>query len=614
MSAQPQPEIVLDDYAAELAADFWGCVKHEYQILSEDEESGNTALIHPEPHEEQALLQAEVERQLATRGFARVIVVKPRKVGVSTWAQMLGVNVSQLVPFTKMLTMSYDQAGTNLIWDIAHTVVDNIVTPEAFPRVVSKAKKPGSPIVWENGSRAEYWTQGGSGSANKGRGGTPTVLIVEELPGWEEGRKNTTAADVAQGMWTSVGERKGSIVLIVFTAKGVGNLAHRMAMRAYLEEPGNLFKLMFFPFQQHRAYRVPIEDPQARADAFALSQRMHESHEAKDHTMAWDYARRLGYTRLEFDRATEFKLDPEQVGFWRRKKKNDFDDDQNRFDQEFPMSLDIAFSSSGSAYLPGTIVKELLDKAAKLTPLRGSLVRGEDKKVTFVEDGGDWMLFERPVAGEVYLIGNDVASGLKGPDHDNTAIAVTSRKTKKLCLGYYGQPQPEETAAELDKAGEWYNDALIAVECKEDGIAVLQHLRDRYPDRQLYHRVAPPDTTAAQWTPQVGFRTDQKTKPLLYSLMSTALRKNTHENLDPRFLRELPTIKRDQTGKVIGAPKGFHDDYAIAFGITIVIDYELAEVGEPETKKAARALPADPEAREEFEPGEFDEPEEYQWA
>ena len=584
-----QKQAVLDRYRNDRCA----FLEEECQILVVPSGSHAGHMQKWKLYDEQLRYLDVFERQIARRGYVRIINPKARKRGSSSLTQGLGIHHNLFNDNSEFRTFAHDAPSTAALWKIGSRFLAHMdpVTRAALPMVVSDVREE---MTFTNGAfRAAHTAGGTRRRGGKGRGWTPDFLHASEIPQWDVGAVSSSAADVASGVVNSVPKEAGVIVLEA-TCLGPYGMYYETTMSALAGK--NDYEVLFF---DARCYvRVEV-DLKKRAAAEALDRQMKEARAANDDAIAVQAARRLGYSDLHMERACSLDLSPWHVAFWKNTLASpECNNDQDKYDHEYPYTLDLAFSGMGEQIFPIADVRARIAEvgraiaADELKCREGTFVKhGDDEEWTarFVEGPGPWRLFEEPIAGHVYLQGGDLASGQQTKKHDNCSLSILNRVTKNQAAGFYGQYPPEEMAEQAALASRYFRtndeDAIVAPEREDYGMAFLQEMRNNWPDIPIYHQVCPPDTDSAHRAHYAGWVNNHKTRTLLAALFRSDFIKGRLRINDTRLLEEmLSFVERAEPGK---RPRPDHapgkrSDFIFAHGITIVIDHELSEEGEPE--------------------------------
>ena len=180
-----------------------------------------------------------------------------------------------------------------------------------------------------------------------------------------------------------------------------------------------------------------------------------------------------------------------------------------------------------------------------------------------------WRIFQMPKSTHIYAIGVDVAEG-KGKDA--SCAQVVDCNTGELVANYWSPAIDEDNyAAEVYKAGYFYNKARIIIEENNSGKAVITNLSGvysnslRYP--YLYKRYEYDEYTKKK-TKIIGWRTTPGNKSSLISNLKAALRDGDLKVSDKYTINELSTFVKDEKTGRLGAKGSARDDRIMALALT----------------------------------------------
>ena len=123
-------------------------------------------------------------------------------------------------------------------------------------------------------------------------------------------------------------------------------------------------------------------------------------------------------------------------------------------------------------------------------------------------EGSYISIWQHPESGHRYAIGADVAEGVA--DEDVSVVSVLDRQTHQQVATFQGRLEADEYARHLARLGQFYDNAVVAVEVNGYGWVVLNVLRKFYSN--LFHHL-PYDRETV--TPGDGWHTNVATKPEL---------------------------------------------------------------------------------------------------
>jgi hypothetical protein len=175
---------------------------------------------------------------------------------------------------------------------------------------------------------------------------------------------------------------------------------------------------------------------------------------------------------------------------------------------------------------------------------------------------GELRVWREHEPAETYYIGADVAMGLRNGDY---SVAQVLDSQKRLVASFRAHLHPDYFASVLYDLGIHYNEALIGVENNNHGILTAVRLgRDlAYP--RIYTEVIEGklnDTDSIS----IGFRTTERTKPLIIDRLRAAMREEELEIFDEVTLREMLSYIVTESGKM-EAEQGNHDDCVMSLAI-----------------------------------------------
>ncbi len=193
-------------------------------------------------------------------------------------------------------------------------------------------------------------------------------------------------------------------------------------------------------------------------------------------------------TKEETQFKKDYKLDDAQI-LWRRwVMKNKCQNSITKFNQEYPVSEEIAFIfSEDPAFLPEEIatVRQGIRK-----PMDNGWLEIDSGTVSFVpfrrgtrhESQHPLRIFDWPESGHEYYIGADPARGIETGDF--AAVCVWDGTTGEQAAEMNCKITPGELKVFLWALGLFYNEAMIAVEVNSHGLECQNYLRDTayYPN------------------------------------------------------------------------------------------------------------------------------------
>lgn len=172
-------------------------------------------------------------------------------------------------------------------------------------------------------------------------------------------------------------------------------------------------------------------------------------------------------------------------------------------------------------------------------------------------------IWEKPKPYKEYVIGADVAEGLKGGDFSVATVVDVS--TMEVVARWRGHCDPDKFGEILGALGTYYNYALIGVEVNNHGLTTVQKLRDTFYTN-LYKRDRGYDEEWETPTVNLGWKTDMRTKRLMIDDLIKLVRERVIKDRDIVFINEAFSYVRDERGRM-NAEEGSHDDVVMSTAI-----------------------------------------------
>ena len=172
-------------------------------------------------------------------------------------------------------------------------------------------------------------------------------------------------------------------------------------------------------------------------------------------------------------------------------------------------------------------------------------------------------IWGKPKPYKEYVIGADVAEGLKGGDFSVATVVDTS--TMAVVARWRGHCDPDKFGEILGALGTYYNYALIGVEVNNHGLTTVQKLRDTFYTN-LYKRDRGYDEEWETPTVNLGWKTDMRTKRLMIDDLIKLVRERVIKDKDIVFINEAFSYVRDERGRM-NAEEGSHDDVVMSTAI-----------------------------------------------
>lgn len=464
--------VALDDLRAGIQGDFLGACDTLYRI----EPKGGGSLVPLRLWPEQRHLAAVMLRQQAASRPVRVVNLKTRRAGTSTFSEAWRFHHTHWTPRTRSLVIAHDDDTTDLLAGISRLMYDELPDPLRFRLRRDKKRM----LEFDNRSQMQAAT---AGYVEVGRGRTIQHLHFSELDFAPD--PPSTLAAVRETCHMEPGT---SIVLESTAKSGDGWLASFwQASKAGVSG----FECVFTAAQAVPGHRLPVPvDFEPTAE--------------------------------DRDRIARLGVDLPYL-VWRRYKEGEFVAAEpwgggRRFRREFPETEEDAFVSSGFCVFPDIVIARLKDglrppaRAYHLVPT-GDF---DFEPVPTDADSGNLWVWKKREEGRLYALGVDVADGVRQTE---SVVSVCAWPGYEQVAEYASNTiAPDRLAAVVAWLSRRYGgeQALIVPEVNRSGVLVLyilNHLpleaglfRWRYFDKPGMR-----DTS----DPKLGWSTTEETKTIL---------------------------------------------------------------------------------------------------
>lgn len=436
----------------------------------------NGKLIELSPNQEQLHMIEALEED------RDVYILKPRQIGSSTLnvAYMFWKWFTAKEPLTQVF-MSHKSASSKHLLQIAKKMFYQLPTElqreiEVDNTTTFRLKDTGSEL-----KTVSAQSKGGL------RSFTCSRLLISEIAFAERPDEMMAAA---------IASLNNGQLIVESTANFYNDILHRSVMKI---QNGTLnATALFFPWTSHAEYKtaIKVED---------------------------------GFCRDLEER--DLDMTDEQV-LWRRDKISKLG--WEKFVREFPLTIEEAYTQTGSSYLP----------------------TGDLKNIDIIQVSSDEMIYlATPERDDKYAIGVDVAAGV---GRDFSSIYVVSKKTYQTVAIYRSNKiTPVSLANRIVDLSKEYEGARVLVESNNFGHVVLNEM-----SHQGFSNF---------WKCQEGrdWTTTGKNKKEMFENMKSKIRSGHIRSMDNILFSEVRSLQVDERGN-IGIPdtyKDSHGDNAIAFAL-----------------------------------------------
>lgn len=479
----------------------------------------------------QQKVEQAIKKQEAQNKPVRIIVLKSRQQGISTYIDSLGFKRTITDKNRHFAIVTQETSATNNLLERLKYAKDNL--PSALKPIEKKSNA--KEIVWENSedmnnslsSRISCYTAGGK---EIGRSETIQFLHLSELAFWQD----TFAKDNYTAITQTVANAPNTAIIIESTANGF-----------------NLFRDLWYGDNDYEKVFIGWnEDPSYSIQCDQLPNKTDE----------------------EIELQKTYNLTDSQL-LWRRWCiKNNCGGDINKFKQEYPINPDEAFISTGTPVFNNEVVIKRLNELRKLqeinSPIKGYFhIEYNDNftrdkilldKIKFIEDKkGLITIFEKPYSQNYYVLGGDTA----GEGADFYAGSMIENYTgKRVATLHMDKLDPVTYVEQMYALGIYYNKALLAVEINFDRFPREELARLHYPHQYVRHNV---DDFKKNTIDSFGWLTTKNTRQLIVSSEIEIVNNHIELFSSIPMLEQMLTFVRMENGRPDHLD-GEHDDLLFA--------------------------------------------------
>lgn len=515
-------------------------------------------------------LNAKDPRVEIVRYPVEVVILKARKVGVSTWCEARGYWKGQLFKAQKGLVMAHERPAAQNIMDIMQRF--ELLWPiNEYPIVKSPMKRISDDLMeWDGevgtGSSIVVETAGSKGGGSS-RSFTYHFVHMSEVGFFPQDSAQVSAALSARAVYHET--------YLESTANGTGNMFHDEWTNAmWIEDLEKLWAEQQ-PFPRWWNGKIRFFWPWFNQD--------------ENYTALEDYEREYIETTLdeeERDLIALHQLSLEQIA-WRRKEiagpcsKQTAMTPSQFFKQEHPSTPEEAFVAKSQSIFDTKKLNAMAIAARDLKPVfTGFLMHDPHDATGFklvasgqyivsdhgmsIIEGAQFVQWELPNPDEAYVMGIDTAEGTENGDWTVISIFSRTNGTKMREVARLRSKTPAREAGEMANfLGLMYNEAYIVAERNPPGNALVEKLVDLGYGNMFHHRNI--ETVTNHDNPEAftaGFKTTVTTKPMICERGVQGIRDDEIELRHPDAIREWKMYAR--VDRKYGAPDGQNDDCVMA--------------------------------------------------
>lgn len=480
----------------------------------------------------QKYLHSRIQQQIKKNGKVRIVVLKGRQQGISTYVEGRYVHKVTHTKGARVYILTHEAEATTNLFEMVDRYYENL-PEEMRPSLGARSSRELSFDALDSGYRV-----GTAGNRAAGRSQTIQFFHGSEVAFWAGGGNDQLA-----GVLQAVPDIDGSEIILESTANGVGGVFYDYVMEAQRGE--GEWELVFIPWYWQDEYATSVSQGFKRT--------------GDEETLVKLYG-----------------LTDEQLQ-WRRNKIYQLKS-TDLFRQEYPCTVTEAFLFSGRPAFNPDYTTSALQECYK---------NGYTYDLTIqhckADDNGLLQVWERPRPGRRYVVGCDVAEGLAHGDY--STVDVLDENGDQVAH-WRGHVAPDELGIMLKHLGKFYGNAFVGVERNNHGLTTLTALKNT-GYKNIYVETKKDERGGEPLTPRIGWYTTVKTKPLMIDHLHALLRDGQSGIRNKATVEECQSYVVGDNGS-FNAQQGCFDDRVMSMAIAQQMLLRLprrSSVGEQKTFK-----------------------------
>lgn len=483
----------------------------------------------------QRKIAAAVKWQEERKLPIRIVILKSRKVGASTWVQGFIFHRTHLRENRDAITLAHVAESSGKLFEMSRRFYDWLAKlPAGHPLQVTKRHLTRKQITFSTTmSSAQVLTVGGGA----GRAFTAFYVHGSEVAHWD-GAKETLLA-----LKNSVPKIPDSAVFLESTPKGWGNEFHN-AWRAATGKMSGYLPVFIAWF----------DDPVCQLTPWFTADEL----DAEEQKLVADH----GVTLRQLA--------------WRRDQiANECDGDKDLFRQEFPSDPKSCFLHSGRPVFDEKGLEYQLsalpepDAWEGMPPASEIRMDLESKRpVIEVAARGRIRMLKPPIPRHTYIIGIDPSEG--DPGSDPSPISVFDCVDFDFPCLFYGQAPPDVLAEYAVLMGKYYNEGKMIWEANNHGLAFGLTVMD-LGYSNIYYRKVSDESVSGKETDKAGYWSTASSRENLFNTLRKYVREAPSRAYPPvrhpQAVNEFLTLVYEK--EKAQAQEGEHDDFCVSAGLCL---------------------------------------------
>lgn len=473
----------------------------------------------------------ELQRDFLNNKKKFNIILKSRQLGFSVMVCAYAIWIAITKKNSVCMLLSMSDESTRAIYNKLKQIYMSI--PEAIrPDLIRNNR---SELQLANGSIISATTMG---RTDKGRGNTADLIHISEFA--------FVKSEIASKQLLSLEQSLNATgTLIVETTANGLNFFHNMYIKSKRQE--NAYKSFFYNYidgremfeEQYEEY-WEIWKAQHGGKEFSINDLTDEEKELLNK-----------YDNVDL-----------KMLCWRRLKINGSSIDQ--FNQEYPITDDVAFISTGASVFDNKRVSTVLQSILLEKNKYLSKAQVSDLPMDLMKFyGKSFFIYKKLETNMRYFIGVDTSEGL-GKDY--STCVVLDRNGEEIAMFKNNKIKPYQFAEFVNSLGHYYNKAHLVVEKASGGHSVIERLRYTFKYKNMAKYKSYDQFNRVVWN--VGFDTNLKTKSLVINDFRETFDKGQLLLHSSDTLEEMKVFEVNDNGSM-GAMQGYHDDLVMGTALAI---------------------------------------------
>lgn len=436
---------------------------------------------------------AMIKEHYAKHGSIRVIILKARRVGMSSYVD--GLAVAHCLARSQahaMIVAHLKEVADKGLFRVPRDM--SVALNEQFPGTCEVQAKN---IRFHHSDGESNLDIATAGSVGAGRGMTLTYLHLSECAQYP-------GSGSFLSILPAVAKAPDTVIALESTAQG------RDGIGETFYEYWNSAKMTGAKWNGYTPIFLSwLDDPGCHR----------QGHEADD-APASDLEREL--------MAKPFYAKKSQIAWMRMVLEGECRGSELMFGQEYPWEDQVAFVATGDPAFTSAEIRYAT--STKMNPIKKGRFIREGKGAKFIEDKkGKWLIYEDVRPKCEYYAGNDCARGIEAEtgraSGDFSATVILNGTTGDVAARFADWVDPVAMAVEVDAAGRYFNNAMMIIELTGNlGLWLQKELRDIYHYPNWYIWKGKDDRQRETARNSVGWETNGRTRDLLMATFRAKLR------------------------------------------------------------------------------------------